>query len=309
MKLESRGDAINIERGVRQGDPLSPKLFIAVLEDVFRNTDWKNRGIKINNRYLNHLRFADDIVMLSETANELQDMLRSLVQASSQVGLEMNATKTKIMTNSIERPINVKGKTIEYVYSYIYLGKQISFLKTHNEDEIERRTNIAWKKFWSFREILKGDYSINLKKTVLDTCILPCLLYGCQTWVYTTRAKQRITTTQRAMERSILNIRKIQKVRSKVIRQKTKMTDALTQALKLKWQWAGHVLRYTDTWWTVNTTIWKRPIGKRRVGRPKRRWADDITEIIGKDWQTIGKDRDQWKGLEEAFTRGGVHIQ
>ncbi|XP_062525564.1 uncharacterized protein LOC134199212 [Bombyx mori] len=30
---------------------------------------------------------------------------------------------------------------------------------------------------------------------------------------------------------------------------------------------------------------------------------------LGKDWQTIGKDRDQWKGLEEAFTRGGVHIQ
>ncbi|XP_045455664.1 uncharacterized protein LOC123665395 [Melitaea cinxia] len=309
VMLESTGDAINIKRGVRQGDPLSPKLFIAVLEDVFQNTDWETRGIKINNSYLSHLRFADDIVILSETANELQDMLRSLAQASSKVGLEMNATKTKIMTNSIERPINVREKSIEYVHSYIYLGKQISFLKTRNEDEIERRANIAWKKFWSLKEILKGDYSINLKKVVLDTCILPCLLYGCQTWIYTTKAKQRITTTQRAMERSILNIRKVQKVRSKVIRQKTKITDALTQALKLKWQWAGHVSRYTDSRWTIITTRWKGPIGKRRVGRPKRQWADDITQLLGKDWPTISRDRDEWKGLEEAFTRGGVHIQ
>nr|XP_026493394.1 uncharacterized protein LOC113398718 [Vanessa tameamea] len=84
----------------------------------------------------------------------------------------------------------------------------MSFSKTHNEDEIETRTSIAWKKFWSLKEILKGDYSINLKKTVLDTCILPSLLYGCQTWIFTTTAKQMITKTQRAMERSILNIRK-----------------------------------------------------------------------------------------------------
>lgn len=45
----------------------------------------------MNNSYLSHLRFTDEIVILSETANKFQDMLRSLAQAS--------ATKTNIMTN------------------------------------------------------------------------------------------------------------------------------------------------------------------------------------------------------------------
>lgn len=46
--------------------------------------------------------------MPSETANQFQDMHRSFAQASTKVGLQVNATKTKIMTKSRERSINVK---------------------------------------------------------------------------------------------------------------------------------------------------------------------------------------------------------
>lgn len=42
-------------------------------------------------------------------------------------------------------------------------------------------------------------------------------------------------------------------------------------------------------------------------GRPVTRWADDITQIGGKDWIKTAKDRDKWSSLEEAFTfTGGV---
>lgn len=220
----------------------------------------------------------------------------------------MNETKTKLMTNSLHLPIKANGNIIEYVTDYIYLGKQISFKTTSNEDEIQRRANITWKKYWSLKEIVKGDYSINLKKMVFDTCLLPCLLYGCQTWAYTNRAKQIIRTTQRAMERSMLKIRKIHKIKHETIRSKTKITDALAQALKLKWQWAGHISRYTDRRWTIQVTGWKGPQGKRKVGRPNKRWADDISKKAGKDWLNRGKDRELWKKMEEAFTQEGVHI-
>lgn len=56
------------------------------------------------NSYLSHLRFADGIVILSKTGNELQDILRSLAQVSSKVGLEMNSTKTKVMTKAENGP-------------------------------------------------------------------------------------------------------------------------------------------------------------------------------------------------------------
>ena len=292
----------------QQGDPLSPKLFIAVLENIFRKLDWKQKGIKIGDCYLHHLKFADDIVLLAETPTKLEDMIHSLDQESSKIGLEMNASKTKVMTNSNKVPIRSRGNNIEYVNSYIYLGKQVSFSRSSNEEEIERRISITWKKFWSLKEILKGNYDLSMKKIVLDTCLLPCLLYGCQTWAYTKKVKQKIRTTQRSMERSILQIRKIQKIRSDTIRQKTKITDALTQALKLKWQWAGHITRLIDNRWTIQTTIWKGPAGKRNIGRPIRRRADDITQIAGTDWMNLGKDKEAWKKMEEAFTQGGVHF-
>lgn len=308
IRLETRGDEIKIERGVRQGDPLSPKLFIAVLENIFQKLNWVNKGLLVNGKYLNHLRFADDIAIIAETPKDIEEMMRTLAHESSKIGLEMNLTKTKIMTNSQERPITVKGNSIEYTQKYLYLGKQVSFNKSNNEEEITRRINVTWKKFWSQKEILKGDYGLHLKKTVFDTCLLPCLLYACQTWVFTNKVKLKIKCTQTAMERSMLKIRKRHKVKNEIIRKKTKITDALEHALTLKWKWAGHISRYTDKRWTIETTRWKGPGGKRNVGRPKRRWADDVIQVAGDNWLDIGKDRDVWKKLEEAFTQKGVHI-
>lgn len=303
VKMERKGEEIAIGKGVRQGDPISPKLFIAVLEQVFKNIQWKNKGISILNKRLTHLRFADDIIIFAESATQLEDMMNTLDKESKKVGLHMNTSKTKAMTNSRRRLINVAGTEIDYVNEYIYLGKHISFSPSNNEEEVDRRINTAWKKFWSQKEILKGEYSIAHKKIVMDTCILPSLTYGSQTWTYTKKVRKAITTCQRSMERSILNIRKIQKIRSEIIRQKTKLTDALQQALHLKWQWAGHVARYKDKRWTLVTTKWTGPAGRRLRRRPKKKWIDDIYSVAGKDWLQKAKDRDEWRKSEEAFTQ------
>lgn len=106
VKLENRGIQIDIQRGVRQGDPLSPKLFIAVLEYVFRKVTWAQGGIYIDGNYMSHLRFANDIAILSEQPEELETMINMLNQESYKVGLEMNPCKTKIMTNSLKRDNN-----------------------------------------------------------------------------------------------------------------------------------------------------------------------------------------------------------
>ena len=90
IKLESLGEVFPIARGVRQGDPLSPKLFSAVLESIFRDLEWDNVGKCINGKQLSHLRFADDLVLLADNANTLQHMLQQLIEASRIVGLTMN---------------------------------------------------------------------------------------------------------------------------------------------------------------------------------------------------------------------------
>lgn len=43
----------------RQGDTISPKLFTVAL-NLFISLNWEKKGIKINGRFLNHLRFADN---------------------------------------------------------------------------------------------------------------------------------------------------------------------------------------------------------------------------------------------------------
>ena len=88
-------EKIRIKRGVRQGDTISPKLFTATLESIF---NWENKGVNIDGEFLSNLRFADDILLCTETPQERQHMLQELSDKSRRTGLKMNIAKTKVMT-------------------------------------------------------------------------------------------------------------------------------------------------------------------------------------------------------------------
>ncbi|KAI8426769.1 hypothetical protein MSG28_014457 [Choristoneura fumiferana] len=96
---------IQLQRGVRQGDVISPKLFTNALKEVFKLLDWNRFGININGEYITHLRFADDIVIMAESLEELNNMLSDLSIVSQQVDLKMNMDKTKIMSNVHVTPV------------------------------------------------------------------------------------------------------------------------------------------------------------------------------------------------------------
>ena len=54
-------------------------------------------GLKIDGEYLSHLRFADDILICTNTPHELQQMLKEFAYESENQGLKMNKSKTKVM--------------------------------------------------------------------------------------------------------------------------------------------------------------------------------------------------------------------
>ncbi|XP_045500075.1 uncharacterized protein LOC123697576 [Colias croceus] len=304
VKLDRVGEPFKIRRGVRQGDPISPKLFIAVLQHVLGKLPWSNRGINMNGNMLSHLRFADDIILFAENPHHLSKMINELNQASKNIGLEINIDKTKIMTNHTETPI-LLDSPLEYVNKYIYLGKQISFSKERNLEEVNRRVAITWSKFWSFKEILKSQLPLATKKIVMDTALLPCLTYGCPTWTFDHKIRYKIQTSQRRMERSCLGIKLRDRIKNIDIRKKTKVCDALGFSLKGKWKWAGHLARYKDDRWTLRSVKWSGPRGTRTRGRPKARWADEIVAVAGGNWLNLAQNRDKWHSLGEAFTRTG----
>lgn len=132
---------------------------------------WKEKGININGEFLSNLRFADDIILFSETATQLQEMVNELYTVSYEIGLELNITKTKVMTNTSKTNIMVNNIPLEYVQEYVYLSKQISFKKTRHREELNRRINLAWNKFWSNKQVLKSNLNVKLKKQILDSCI------------------------------------------------------------------------------------------------------------------------------------------
>ena len=99
MKLHKNSRAIPFDKGVKQGDTISPKLFTASLEDIFRHLDWKNRGISINGQRVSNLRFADDGTLIAENLEDLESCLNEQAEESSRRGLKINIDTTKVLSN------------------------------------------------------------------------------------------------------------------------------------------------------------------------------------------------------------------
>ena len=119
VHLHKESEKIRIKRGVRQRHTISPKLFTATLESIFRRLNWKNKGVKIAGEFLSNLRFADDIFLCTETPQELQQMLQELSDESRRMGLKMNIAKTKVIFLD-NTPINVNNVLIENFQGYVY---------------------------------------------------------------------------------------------------------------------------------------------------------------------------------------------
>lgn len=302
IKLEREGNKIKIKRGVRQGDPISPKLFNAVLEEIFHQLDWEEKGLSVNGENLTHLRFADDIVVFSPTKDDLQKMLIELDRESQKAGLHMNPQKTKVMTNGIQEPILVNNNTIEYVKEYVYLGQLISPNDSMTK-EVQRRVINAWKRYWSFKEIMKNkQVNIQIKRKLFNVCILPILTYGCQTWSLTKKQVSKLESCQNAMNRSMTGKKLHHKIRTESIKKHINTKDVIATIRILKWKWAGHTIRGRDKWSKL-IIYWFLAHKPRKRGRPCKRWEDDIKKVAGKKWTTTAQNRNLWKVLEEAFAK------
>ena len=82
----------------------------------------------------------------------------------------------------------------------------------------------------------------------------------------------------------------------------TCLEDWVAQHRRRKFAFAGRTATKNDNRWSKRVLSW-RPIAcyGRSVGRPQRRWDDDIVQLMGGDWQTHAVDQDLWACMEEAF--------
>ena len=130
VKLEGESDGFAIQRGVRQGCILSPKLFDLYTEDVFKEAN-KLPGVNTGGKSITNLRYADDTALIAESAQCLQLIVDVVKSESLKRGLKMNIKKTKTMVVSRDQvnpkvDIKVDGTALEQMETFKYLGQTIT---------------------------------------------------------------------------------------------------------------------------------------------------------------------------------------
>jgi hypothetical protein len=134
------------------------------------------------------LAYADDVNILGGSVHTVKENAETLVAASKETGLEVNADKTKYMVMSRDRnagrdgSVKIDNSSIERVEDFKYLG---TMLKDQNsiQEEIKSRLKLGNACYHSLQNLSSSRLlSKNLKIKIYRIIILPAVLYGCETW-------------------------------------------------------------------------------------------------------------------------------
>ena len=119
--------------------------------------------IKIAERNINNLRYADGITLMAENKEELKSLWIKVKEESENVGLKLNIQKTKIMASSPITSWQIDEKTMETVRDFIFLGSNIT-ADGDCSHEIKRCLLLGRKAMTNIDSILKSrDITLSTK--------------------------------------------------------------------------------------------------------------------------------------------------
>ena len=192
-------EAIDILKGVKQGDLLSALLFCialkVILEDTFDGIDF---GIKIGGNLENEKDYADDIALITATTDQMNMLLDPLHRNALAFGLSINVKKTKIMFigNHDNTYVTISGIKVDVVEEFKYLGRVLS---NDGDDSkaVGSRICKAWGAFEKKKHIITDKrLPISRKVTVYIDYILPVVLYASETILWTKKNLNKIEVFQ-----------------------------------------------------------------------------------------------------------------
>ena len=137
-------------------------------------------GIKIAGRNINNLRYADDIILMAESEEELKSLLMKVKEESENFGLKLNIQKTNIMASGPITSWQIDRETRETVRDFIFLGSKIT-ADSDCSHEIKRRLLLGRKFLTNLDSILKSrDITLPTKVCLVKAMVFPVVTYGCK---------------------------------------------------------------------------------------------------------------------------------
>ena len=178
----ARGEKVAVERGVRQGCPLSPLLFNIYIDDILQGCkgvsvpglDTRQRG----------LLFADDVALFAHDVASMKKTLRVVERWAGKHGMSFGVQKCGVMKIDGDVELlkligfSLQGQEIPVVETYTYLGYPFNS-SLNLEKAAKTRAAKAQTKLNMLTRFLKNKaIPLGPKVDVLRTCMLPSLTYG-----------------------------------------------------------------------------------------------------------------------------------
>ena len=128
------------------------------------------------------------------------------------------------------------------------------------------------------------------------------LLILCETWYLTLREEYRQRVFENSILRRIFGPKRDEMVNNEELHSLCRSPNIVRVMESRRLRWVGHVARMEEGR-SVLKVLTGTPRGKRPLGRPRRRWKDNIRvdlKEIGihtRNWVDSGQDRDYWRAL------------